>query len=131
MDLSTTKQAISTVLHAHPEVHFGMLFGSVARGTAGAASDVDIAVAGRRIPILQLTGQLSLALAKQVQVVRVEDASIPLLDQLLRDAIVVYERDRGQAAEWRNRTLALLETDRIWYRRMRDAFLRRTAEKGF
>ncbi len=108
-----------------------MLFGSVARGTAGAASDVDIAVAGRRIPILQLTGQLSLALAKQVQVVRVEDASIPLLDQLLRDAIVVYERDRGQAAEWRNRTLALLETDRIWYRRMRDAFLRRTAEKGF
>jgi hypothetical protein len=62
--------------------------------------------------------------------VRLEDAGIPLLQRLLRDGIVVHEGTRGAGATWRSRTLTLLETDRPWYARMRDAWLARVREKG-
>jgi hypothetical protein len=46
------------------------------------------------------------------------------------DGVVVYERTPGAGALFRSRTLAMLETDGPWYRRMRDAFLKRVANKG-
>jgi hypothetical protein len=55
--------------------------------------------------------------------VRLEGASIPLLDELLRDAVLVVEGEPGAYALWRSRTLASLELDRPWFERMRDAHL--------
>jgi hypothetical protein len=40
----------------------------------------------------------------------------------------VYERMPGAGALFRSRTMAMLETDLPWYERMRDAYLKRTAE---
>jgi hypothetical protein len=60
----------------------------------------------------------------------VNDAPIPLLEQIMLDGVVVYERTPGAGALFRSRTLAMLETDGPWYRRMRDAFLKRVANKG-
>ncbi len=47
-----------------------------------------------------------------------------------RDAVVVAEHARGAAARWRAHALIDLENDRLWYERMRDAYLARLAERS-
>ena len=112
------------------DVRVAVLFGSEACGTAHAGSDVDVAVDAPEADILELTAMLSEALSREVNVVSLEDATIPLLEQLVRDGIVVHEGYRGAGALWRSRTLATLETDRPWFARMRDAWLARVRERG-
>jgi predicted nucleotidyltransferase len=123
-------QRLRGLLGSHSELSFALLFGSMATGEAGPASDIDIAVAGREVATDALAAEVSLALGRETDVVRVEGATIPLLEQLLRDGVVIVENVAGSAAAWRSRTLAMLETDRPWYRRMSRAFLERVAEKG-
>ena len=106
-----------------------MLFGSVARGAARPDSDVDLAVFGEVDP-LALSGALSTLLCREVDVVRIEGAPVPLLDSILHDGVVVFERVPGAAATLRSRLLASLEVDRPWYGRMQRAFLARVAERG-
>lgn len=48
----------------------------------------------------------------------------------MRDGVVVAEHPRGAAAAWRTRAILQLETDRVWWERMRDAYLRRLARGG-
>jgi predicted nucleotidyltransferase len=106
-----------------------LLFGSMARGRARPDSDVDLAVFGDVDP-LALSGALSALLRREVDVVRIEGAPIPLLDSIVRDGKVVFERVPGAAATLRSRLLASLEVDRAWYARMQRAFLARVAERG-
>lgn len=61
-----------------PEVRTAILFGSVARGTEGIASDVDVAVVVDRITV-SLTGQVR-RLAEQVQ----DEAGLSIIPTLLR-----------------------------------------------
>lgn len=110
-------------LSAVPGLRLALLFGSQARGTSRPDSDIDVAVAGKGIDGLAIAGELSAELDREVQVVRLEGASIPLLDELLRDAVLVVEGEPGAYALWRSRTLASLELDRPWFERMRDAHL--------
>ena len=112
-------------LAAVPGLRLALLFGSEARGTAGSGSDVDLAVAGAGLDVAALSGALSAELDRELDVVRLEGASIPMLEELLRDAIPVVECVPGAYALWRSRTLASLELDRPWYARMRDAHLAR------
>jgi predicted nucleotidyltransferase len=127
MQVDEAGPQIRAVLALHPEVRLGILFGSVAEGKARADSDVDLAVSGPSSIVLALARELSIELGCEVDVVRLETAPIPLLDELLRAGIVVYEARAGDGAAWRSRTLAMLETDRPWYQRMRNAFLARLA----
>lgn len=106
-----------------------LLFGSMARGRARPDSDVDLAVFGHVDP-LELSGALSALLCREVDVVRIEGAPVPLLDSIVRDGKVVFERVPGAAATLRSRLLASLEVDRAWYARMQRAFLARVAERG-
>lgn len=122
---------IRRALAGRADVRVAVLFGSEARGTAGPGSDVDIAVDAPSVDVLDLVAELSVALDREVDVVALEEATIPLLERLVREGIVVHEGTRGAGALWRSRTLATLETDRPWYARMRDAWLARVSEKGF
>lgn len=106
-----------------------LLFGSMARGRSRPDSDVDLAVFGDVDP-LALSGALSVLLCREVDVVRIEGAPVPLLDSIVRDGKVVFERVPGAAATLRSRLLASLEVDRPWYARMQRAFLARVAERG-
>lgn len=106
-----------------------LLFGSMARGRARPDSDIDLAVFGEVDP-LALSGALSTIMCREVDVVRIEGAPIPLLDSILRDGQVVFECKPGAAATLRSRLLASLEVDRAWYARMQRAFLARVAERG-
>lgn len=112
-------------------VRLALLFGSRATGEGDARSDVDLAVDAPGVDLFALAGALSSALGLEVDVVSLEDPGVPLLEQLVRDSVVVYEARRGEGASWRTRALCSLETDRPWYRRMRDAWLSRVARQGF
>jgi predicted nucleotidyltransferase len=117
-------------LAGRADVRVAVLFGSWARGTAGVESDVDIAVEAPGVDLLTLAADLGAALDREIDVVELVDASIPLLEHVVRDGIVVHEGRRGAGALWRSQTLATLETDRPWYDRMCEAWLARVARQG-
>ncbi|MDZ7801467.1 MAG: hypothetical protein U5K81_11840 [Trueperaceae bacterium] len=80
---------------------------------------------------LDLAAALTAASGREVQVLILgDDVGVPLLEELVRDGTVLVEGVPGAAASWRTRALVTLETDRPWYGRMRDAYLRRLAERG-
>jgi len=122
--------ALRAALRPRGDVRLALLFGSQARGEAQASSDIDLAVWAPGVDLLELGAELSTALRQEVDIASLEAPTIPLLEQLIRESIVVHEAIDGTAATWRSRALASLETDRPWYARMRDAWLRRVAEQG-
>ncbi len=125
--MTTVLDRLRDALRGRDDVRLALLFGSEARGTAGPASDVDVAVLAPGVDLLTLAAQFREAVNREVDVVSLEDVNIPLLMELVRDAIVVHEGVRGASATWRFHALLTLETDGPWYRRMRDAFLARLA----
>lgn len=86
MDLPELQARIREHLAGRTDVRVAMLFGSRARGTARADSDVDLAVEGPGVDLLTLGAELGGVLDLEVDVVDLEDASIPLLEhQRMRD----------------------------------------------
>lgn len=130
MDDSALLQTLTAALRRLPGVELALLFGSRATGRATELSDVDVAVLGAELDILEVARVLSAAARCEVDVVRLDRASIPLLGQLVRDAITIHEGSPGAAARWRHRALLQLETDGPWYARQRDAWLAHVAEHG-
>jgi predicted nucleotidyltransferase len=130
MPATEVASRLRSALAGRKDVRVAVLFGSEARGTAHAGSDVDVAVDAPGADILDLAAALSEALSREVDVVPLEDATIPLLEQLVRDGIVVHEAYPGAGAQWRSHALTALETDRPWFARMRDAWLARVRERG-
>jgi len=78
------------------------LYGSRARGTAGATSDVDIAVLLAEAPAATLKSvardietEVERALRLPVEVVVLNGAPADLVHRILRDGAVVLDRDRA------------------------------------
>jgi predicted nucleotidyltransferase len=105
-----------TAFFAHPENAPGIaavwLFGSVVRGTAGPASDVDVAILheGATPPGLaglglRLERDLEALLGRPVQVVAAERAPVDLVHRVLRDGLLLCGRNcsRRIAFEVRSR----------------------------
>jgi predicted nucleotidyltransferase len=79
------------------------LFGSVARGTAGPTSDIDVGALYRTTPAATLEAQpfadeaaLSQLFGRRVQVVIMNTAPVDLVHRVLRDGILVIDRDKGR-----------------------------------
>ncbi len=123
--------ALRRALAGRADVRVAVLFGSQARGTARPDSDVDVAVDAPGADVLGLGAMLACALGREVDVVLLEEATIPLVERIVRDGIVVHEGRPGAGALWRSRTLATLETDFPWLSRMNDAWLARVKDHGF
>lgn len=128
--LPPAHEPIRRVLASFPGVRLALLFGSYARGVATSESDVDVAVLARDVDLLSLGAALSLAVDREVDVIDLDEATIPMLEELIRDPVVVHEGAAAAFALWRSRVLAQLEIDGPWYARMRDAWLARVAAKG-
>lgn len=126
----TLRNAIRDAAAATPRLELALVFGSAARGEARPSSDLDIAVLGEDVDPFELAGRLSLATEREVDVVDLARAPIPLLDAILRDGVAVFERTHGAEARFRSHALSTLETDRPWYERMQNAWLARVAERG-
>jgi len=122
--------ALGTALRGRDDVLLAILFGSEARGRARRDSDVDVAVVAPGVDLHDLAGDLSGRLGRDVDVVDLDQAFVPLLVEVVAHGIVVHEGRGGFAASWRARALADLETDLPWYRRMSEAWLARVASLG-
>ena len=90
-------------LSARGNVLAAYLFGSVARGTATTASDVDVAVLLTADPPRTLDGlhlgledDLERALGVPVQLVVLNRALCDLVHRVLRDGILLLDRDPGR-----------------------------------
>ena len=90
-------------LSAREDVLSAYLFGSVARGTAAAASDVDVAVLLTADPPRTLDGlhlgledDLERVLGIPVQLVVLNRAPCDLVHRVLRDGILLLDRDPGK-----------------------------------
>ncbi|HSU80920.1 MAG TPA: nucleotidyltransferase domain-containing protein [Thermoanaerobaculia bacterium] len=104
------------------------LFGSVARGTAGPRSDVDVGVLYREDPPLtleglglRLEGDLEILLGKPVQVVVLNRAPVDLAIRVLRDGKLLVDQDRTKRIDFEVKTrfeLWDLEPYLKLYRRM-------------
>lgn len=78
------------------------VFGSVARGAARLASDVDVAVLFEHDPPrtfgglpFALEAELDSLLGRPVEVVALNRAPVDLVHRVLRDGIIVLDRDRA------------------------------------
>lgn len=123
--------ALRKTLQQQRGVRLALLFGSVARGTAGEGSDLDLAVdVDENADVLAIAADLSRTSGREAHVVLLRDATIPLTEELVRDAIVIHEGSEHAGARWRSQALLSLDLDGPWYARMRDAWLKHVASKG-
>jgi predicted nucleotidyltransferase len=120
---------LRNALRGREDVELALLFGSAARGEAREDSDVDVAVLAPSVDLLALASALGETIGCEVDLTSLDerDITIPLLAEIVRDAVVLHEGKPGAHARWRAHALTTLETDGPWYRRMRDAFVARLA----
>ncbi len=108
MQRADLQRAMHSVLASHdPEVAVAWLFGSRARGTERANSDVDVGVVfmqPRPRTLMGLPTELEAALgarlALDVQVVDLERASVDLVHRVLLEGRLLFERDPRKRVEF-------------------------------
>lgn len=101
--MTDVAERLAAVLRERPEdLVAAWLFGSRARGEAHAASDVDVAVLFRTAPPptldglpVELQAALEGAVRAPVDVVVLNDASADLVHRVLREGVLLVERDRS------------------------------------
>lgn len=91
-------QALAARLAAEPDVRFATVFGSVAAGTAGFDSDVDVAVmlerrmtTERRMALIEAVAEVA---GRPVDLVDLRDAGVAVMRAALDEGRVLLCRDR-------------------------------------
>jgi uncharacterized protein len=125
MDSAEVAQALASSLRHDATLAAVWLFGSVARGTATPRSDIDVAIlkascggpSTRDDITFDLADRLSRELENDVQVIDVERVPDDLVHRLLRDGLLVVDRDRSRriAFEVRSRN-RYFDMRPIWQR---------------
>lgn len=129
-DVEPLRHQLADTWARFPGVELALVFGSVARGQATSNSDLDIALVGSDVDVLDLSREIGAVAGREAQVVLLDNPSIVLLNEIVGESLPLFERENGVYARWVSRTLIQLEDDLPWYRRQRDAWLRRVSEKG-
>lgn len=127
------ERALALVLETWPTVRAAWLFGSVADGSAGPLSDVDVGILGGMSLSFDDRARLAVALGRAAgrscDVVVVEQASPVLAKAILDTGRRFYCRDAGAADAWEERALrrylGTAELRRIVYGYVRDDLLAR------
>lgn len=114
---------------ARKDVVAAYLFGSVARGTAGPRSDVDIGILlasgqpqelGAIGAVTSMHDELEGVLRREVDLVVLNGAAPDLVHRVLRDGLLLYERDHDRRIEFevqaRNHYFDMLPTIDLYRR---------------
>jgi predicted nucleotidyltransferase len=103
VDASLVTRMLADYFRERSDLAAVYLFGSVARGTAGPTSDVDVGVLYRATPASTLEAQpfgdeaaLSQLLGRNVQVVAMNAAPVDLVHRILRDGILAVDSDKSR-----------------------------------
>ncbi len=104
-------QALRNALADDQRIAFALLFGSRGRGSAGAGSDVDVAIGLRpgaclgALELGDLVSRLETATARSVDVVLLDEAPSPLAYRAFRDGQLILEKDHAALAECKARAI--------------------------
>ena len=103
VDTSLVTRKLGDYFRERSDLAAVYLFGSVARGTAGTASDIDVGALYRATPGSTLEAQpfadeaaLSQLLGRSVQLIAMNTAPVDLVHRILRDGILIIEPDRSR-----------------------------------
>jgi predicted nucleotidyltransferase len=103
VNAAVAERIIADYFRDRPGVAAVYLFGSVAKGTSRPESDVDIGVLYQAPPARTLMAQpfseeaeLTERLTSPAQLVVMNQAPVDLVHRILRDGILVLERDRSR-----------------------------------
>jgi predicted nucleotidyltransferase len=131
--VESVSAALKEILAGYPEIRLGILYGSVATGTARPDSDVDVAVAKHhRHPLddetlIDISLSCSRSLGREVHVRDLSRAQGVFLKEVLTKGTVVYQTDTVTRAELIIRMLDFVEdmlpTVRMIRRKNRERFL--------
>jgi uncharacterized protein len=129
MDLATVLGPLQAFFPMREDVVAAYLFGSVARGTAGPRSDVDIGILlasgqpkdlGAIGAVTSMHDELGALLRREVDLVVLNGASPDLLHRVLRDGVLLFERDHERRIEFevqaRNHYFDMLPTIDLYRR---------------
>ncbi|MCC6213451.1 MAG: nucleotidyltransferase domain-containing protein [Polyangiaceae bacterium] len=124
--------ALRSALEAHEEVVLGYVFGSVARGEAAPTSDVDVALLNRE-PLgvrgaALLAEELARAIAyeRRVDVLDLRDAPPALAAEVVREGVLLVERDPEARFDFETSAIRRFEDTR-YLRRVQHELLREAA----
>ena len=104
-------EALRRVLERDPRLAYGLLFGSTARGSAHAGSDLDVALGlapGVRLDAAalgELISTLEAATGRTIDLVLLDEAPPALAYRVFRDGQVVFERDHAALVERKVRAI--------------------------
>ena len=114
MDVAAVEKRLREVLSTRADaegIAAAWLFGSMARGTAGPESDVDVGVLYDQAPPrtlaglgLDLEGDLEAAVGLPVQLVALNRAPVDLIIRVLRDGKLLVDRDRSRRIQFEVRS---------------------------
>lgn len=131
MDIvATITEALEEV--SLPSLRFAYVFGSAARGQLRSDSDLDLAVDVGRPLTLEERGQLAdlveATTHRQADIADLQTAGLVLQMEVLRDGVVVAERDSDALAEFQMYTPSRYEDFRLDRREIDRALLARFAK---
>lgn len=134
MDATKAAERAVAFLDARIALDTLWLYGSEARGTAGATSDLDLGALfqGRPSPlaVLELRGALEAELGREVDLVDLDAASPFLAMQVLRHGRLVVDRNPRRRHAFFARTVSMYEDLKILRREAERALLQRVAHGG-
>ncbi len=101
---------VVNVLTADPRITYALVFGSRARGTAHADSDLDIAIGGLRSPLSphelgSLIGRLESASGRSVDLTNLDEVPPSVAYRVFRDGVVVLDREHRQFVDRKARAV--------------------------
>jgi predicted nucleotidyltransferase len=102
--------AVGKVLAEERRIGYALVFGSCARGSSHAASDLDIAIGGLSEPLAidqlgDLIGRLESATGRPIDLTLLDEAAPGLAYRVFRDGVVVLERDRPALVQRKARAI--------------------------
>lgn len=114
MDVAAAERRLREILNTRADaegIAAAWLFGSMARGTAGPESDIDLGVLYCQDPPrtltglgLDLEGDLEAAVGLPVQLVTLNRAPVDLVIRVLRDGRLLVDRDRSRRIQFEVRS---------------------------
>jgi predicted nucleotidyltransferase len=97
------EQRLASILRRHPSVRRAILFGSRAKGSSQASSDIDLALAGQVTAFEAESVAMELNELPTPYVFDVKALAAiehePLLDHIKRAGVVVYEREQAASTQ--------------------------------
>jgi predicted nucleotidyltransferase len=115
------------------------LFGSEAKGTSGALSDIDIAVfldkktdKSERFDLrLRLSNELSSIMNKQVDIIILNDSALHLSYEVIKHGSAIFCMDNSMKADFETDVLSRYLDRRYYDKRHAEITLEKIASKGF